>query len=399
VERLGKTLKQMILEKIDHSPRGYSEELAKISGSYSSGSNLKKVLKSPDKEFDSLSALLKIVAHIFGKEEKKKLMEQYSTEIDPNHKCARSMLEYLSVNRLLDSLKLLIDRMLECKNKDSREWAKLYKIQYEWQKDFYGVDFIETLNKLNEFKTNIHELNTLINIMKCNTYYKNKMYRMSYELSKDVLNSIENIKDYFIKNSYLVKWNEIMSYLSLRVFNQPEQARIYAQNVLNSNVGLTFKAYANYILGCSYMFTDYDKSKDYLIDSAKMYTSLNRNDAADNVKEEIELLDIMWDKNIFSVYYSKEYKYYWLMRNNKLIYEELENLNIEEQFYLLIKGMKENNTDTLLLSLIKFIKNGDLFLANLPKVELIKRGFSEEVINALLGIYLPEFKEVKGGDN
>lgn len=382
-----KTLKQIILDYIEKSPKGTAERLAKISDSYSSGSNLKKVLCDPNKDFDSLNGLIKIVKYAFGEYENK-LIEQYSTEINPNNKIARHMLEYLTVNRRLDYLKKMIDNMLECKNKESREWAKFYSIQYEWQKDFYGLDFLDILNKLNGFKTNSHELNTHKTIMRCNCFYKNRMYRMSYELSHGIKNSLENIKDDFIKISYGVKFNEIMSYLSLRVFNEPEEARIYAQKVLEFNIGQSFNAYANYILGCSYLFTEYDTSIKYLTESEKIYTSINRIDAADNVKEEIELLGIMWDKDIFSVYYSKEYKYYWLVKNNKEINIDLKSLNLEEQFYLLIKGMIENDTDVILHSLIMFVKNGDLFLANLPKIELLKRGFSEDVIKALLSIYI-----------
>jgi hypothetical protein len=387
VERLAKTLKQMILEKIDHSPRGYSEELAKISGSYSSGSNLKKVLKSPDKEFDSLSALLKIVKHIFGTENKKKLMEQYSTEIDPNNKCARHMLEYLSVNRLLDSMKNLLDRMSECKNKDSREWAKIYSLQHEWQTDYYGMDFNLFINRLNEFKTNIHELNTMISIMRCNIYYKEKMFRMFHELSHTVQFSIENIKDEFIKTSYYVKYNEILSYLSLKVFNEPDKAREYAEFVLESDIGKTFNAYAHYIIGCSYLFTDYEKAKDHLYQSYKIYMDINRIDAADNVNEERELLEIVWDKDIFSIHTNKNYRYYWMARSNRPISEDLENLNLDKSFYFLIKGMKDNNNENLLQCMILFVKQGDLFLANLPKFELLKRGYSENIIKELMSIH------------
>jgi hypothetical protein len=384
---MGKTLKQMILERIEQSPRGYAEELAKTTGSYSSGSNLLKVLRNPQKEFDSLYGLIKIVKYIFGEDEKK-LMEQYSMEIDINNKTARHMLEYLSVNRLLDSMKKLIDRMSDAKNKDSREWAKVYNLQHEWQIDFYGIDFNSIIFRLNEFKTNIHELNTLISIMRCNSYYSIRMYRMSFELSRHIQYSIENIKDEFIKASYGVKYNEIMSYLSLKVFNEPEKTRKHAQIVINHNIGKTFNAFAHYAIGCSYLFTDYEKAKDHLYQSYKIYMDINRKDGADNVNEERELLEIVWDKDIFSVHTNKAYRYYWLARNNRLQIEELEGVNLDEPFNYLIKGMKDNNTEMLLHSLILFVKEGDLFLANLPKFELLNRGYSETIVNELLNIYI-----------
>jgi hypothetical protein len=386
VKGMGKTLKQLILERIEQSPRGFAEELAKISGSYSSGSNLLKVLRDPKKEFDSLYGLIKIVKYIFSEDEKK-LMEQYSMEIDINNKTARYMLEYLSVNRLLDSMKKLIDNMTNSKNKDSREWAKVYSLLHEWQTDFYGMDFNLFVSRLDEFKTNIHELNTLITIMRCNIYYKEKLYKMFYEISRTLQFSIENIKDDFIKTCYSVKYNEIMSYLSLRVFNEPEKARQYAQIVLDSDIGKTFNAYAHYVIGCSYLFTEYEKAKEHLYLSSKTYMDINRKDAADNVNEERELLEIVWDKDIFSVHTNKDYRYYWMVKTNRQIPDELENLNLDKPFYFLIKGMKENNTESLLHSMIIFVKKGDLFLANLSKFELLKRGYSENIVKELLNIH------------
>lgn len=381
------TLKQMFLNKIDDSPRGYAEELAKISGSYSSGSNLKKVLKSEDKEFDSFNGLVKMVQYVFGEDEQK-LMEQYSKEIDVNNKNARYMLEYLSSHRILDSLKQLIDKMLECKNKESKEWARVYSIQHEWSLNYHNLDIISILKTLNEFKTNIPELNTLISIMKCNSCYKQKMYKISFEISRDIKFQIENLKDDFVKCSYTVKLNEIMSYLSLRVRNEPETARKYAEDVLELNIGETFNGYAKYIIGYSYFFTSYEKAKENLCESVKIYTSIDRLQAAEDVKEEIELLDVLWDKDIFTVYYSEKYKYYWLARKNKSFDIESTKLDSDDPFYFLIKGMKENNTNILQQSLIRFIKRGDMFLANLPKVELLKRGFNEDVLNDLLSIYV-----------
>jgi hypothetical protein len=328
-----------------------------------------------------------MVKYAFGNEEQK-LMEQYSMEIDVNNKSARHMLEYLSCNRKLDSLKRLIDKMSECKNSQSKEWAKVYSLQHEWQTDFYGLDFNVILNRLNDFRTNVIELNTLISILRCNCYYKNRMYKMSFELSHGIQNSIENLKEEYIRSSYGVKFNEIMSYLSLRVCNDSENARKYAENVLELNIGKTFNAYAKYIIGFSYFFTSYEKAKESLNESVKIYESLNRPRAAIDVKEELELLEIVWDKDVFSVYYCEKYKYYWMARNNVDFNINDVNLDLEDPFCYLIKGMKENNTNVLLQSIIRFVKRGDMFLANLSRIELLKRGCDENVINDLLNMYV-----------
>jgi cysteinyl-tRNA synthetase len=79
------TLKQMILNEIDNAPRGYSEELAIVSGTYSNGSNLKKVLTDEKKEFEQILGVIRIVEYIW-ESESVKMMVKYSNEVDPNKK-------------------------------------------------------------------------------------------------------------------------------------------------------------------------------------------------------------------------------------------------------------------------------------------------------------------------
>lgn len=380
------SLKEMILNEIDNQPRGYAEILAPISG-YNNGSALKKPLKDEKRDFDNFNGLVNLVKFLFPNDELK-LMEEYSKTLDPCNKSARIMLEYLSSHKLLDSLEELIDKMAECKNKESKEWSKLYRIQLEWSANYYDLDILEILKTLNEFKTNIPELNTLISIMKCNSYYKQKMYKMALELSKDIPSIINDIKDDFVKSAYMVKFNEIMSYLSLRVCNDSENARKYAENVLTLNIGQTFNAYAKYIIGFSYFFTSYEKAKESLNDSVKIYESLHRHKAAIDVKEELELLDVVWDKDVFSVYYCEKYRYYWMARKEIEFNINCANLDLDDPFYYLIKGMKENNNNALLQSIIRFVKRGDMFLANLSRIELLKRSCDEDVINDLLNMYV-----------
>jgi hypothetical protein len=177
------TLKQMILNELDKhkGEKGYSETAASIAN-YSS-SALRKILNGDGKEFDKFNGLVNLVRFLFGENELR-LMEQYSNEIDPCNKSARIMLEYLGVNRSLEVLKNLIDRMSECKNKDSREFAKVYTIAYEWQTNYYDLDTIKFINKINEVKTSIPELRVKLNLLKFYGFYRQQNYRMAFEIGK-----------------------------------------------------------------------------------------------------------------------------------------------------------------------------------------------------------------------
>jgi hypothetical protein len=375
----------MILNEIDNQPRGYAEILAPIAG-YAKGGGLKKPLRDEKKEFDNFNGLVNLVKFLFPNDEQK-LMAEYSKTLDPCNKSARIMLEYLSCNRLLEPMKELIDKMLTCKNVESKEYAKVYEILLTWQLNYHDLDVNKILNAVEEIRTENQDLQTLLKLMKCNCYYRKRLFKMSYEISQDVELLVDSLKDEFIKNSYTVKLYEIKSYISLRVLNQPVEARKYAEKVLELNIGRTFNAYANYIIGCSYFYSSYDTAKSKFDLSIEIYKSINRSKAVDDLMEISELLDVVWDKEIFTVSYCKEYRYYWMIKNNLNINDNFINVILDEAFHYLIKGMIDNDLDSLMKSIMRFLKRGDAFLANLPRMELLKRGFSEIMIDELMNIH------------
>jgi hypothetical protein len=376
------TVKELILEEINKSQRGCAEKLAKISGYYSSGTNLTRVLRDPKKEFDNLNALIRIVRYLFEDDEKK-LMQQYSNEVDVNNKSARHMLEYLSSNRLLDSMKNLIDRMAKCKNRESREYAKVYRVQYQWHKDYYSLDVKFFIKLINEIKTNVIELNVYLYLLKFYAAYHDKNYVLAKDFSDVVALDVDNIKDEYIKNAYKSRYNEVLSYIYLRVYNNPVESRKKSKEVLNSEVGSGAIAYAHYTIGCSYLFTSYDKSLENLNKSIEVYQSTNRKSAANDVKEKVDLLNVIWEKSedIYTITAKllQEAKRGNLQESSLIRFKD----EIEKSFYYLVRGIKDDDNDHLLLSFIEFIKTGDTYLGNLPKFELLKKGYNKEILNAL----------------
>lgn len=379
------TVKQMLLNEIDKQPRGYAEVLANVTRCYSSGSNLKKALKKEIGEFEEFSDLIALIKYQFGADDKK-LMAQYSTEMDVKKENARCMLEYLSCNRMLESMKQLIDNMLECSNATSRDYAKVYKLQYEWQSNYYNLDHTLFLKKVNETKTSVSELNVFLYLLKFYGYYRQQNYKLAYEISKLVINEIEEIEDKYIKCMYKTKLNEALSYIQLRVLNKPEESRKCSEEVIVANIGITFDSYAHYSIGTSYIFTSYDKSIYHFEESINLYQSINRNDVVKDVKEKIELLNVIWGKE--SEFYYLNSKLLYEAKNGKLKDADLEKFKdkLDLSFYLLIKGIKDNNNDVLLQSLIEFLKIGDTFLGNIPKIELLNKNYNQDVLNSLISL-------------
>lgn len=378
------TLKQLILNKIEKEPRGYAETLAKEIH-YSSGSALNKILRDPDRDFDKCCSLIILVRILFEKEEQT-LIEQYALQINPNNKLARTMLEYLSSNRLLDSMRKLIDKMLACKNKESLEWARVYSLQYEWHTNYDYLDIESFINRVNDTKTNIKELKVFLLLLKFYSFYYVQNYRLAYDVSKLIPSGIKEIKDNYLRSVYNSRFNEVLSYIHLRVLNNPEQSRMHSEEVIKENIGLGAISYAHYTIGCSYLFTSYEKSLRHLNKSIELYESKDRHSVVRTVKEKVDLLNVIWDKD--EQIYTITAKLLQQVKIGKLQCRDFERYKdqLDLSFYFLIKGIKDNDNDLLLQSLIQFIKIGDTFLGNLPRIELLKRNYSEEVLNALFSL-------------
>lgn len=284
------SLKQMILNVIDNNPRGYAEELAEEIN-YSSGSALKKVLKDENKEFDKFKGLVNLVEFIW-KNDSVEMMVQYSSTVDPNKKTARIFLEYLANNRQFEALNNLIDKMDACSNKESIEWARIYRMQYKYEQAHTTEEFETLLKQINHIHVTIAELKVYKKMLMNYCFDQLKDYNMVKMLSKDLKSEIEVIENEYLKEMYTLRSNEIMSYNYLRVLNNPEAARNCTDIIINSNVKTSYKAYANYIKGLSYLFTSHDKAITYLTESKSLYQSVNREHDVNELNEEIEFVKV-----------------------------------------------------------------------------------------------------------
>lgn len=356
------TLKQMIINEIDNHPRGYAEELAMVSGTYSNGSNLKKVLNDSKKEFDKFQGLINIVEFIW-KNDSVNLMVEYSKEVDCNKKTARNFLEYLATNRKFEAFNNLVDRMNSSTNKESQEWAKVYKFQYQYELAKTKEDYQVLMNEINQTHVNTIEMNIYKKMLMNYCFNQLSDYNMLKMLSVEIENSVELIENEYIKERYTIRSSEIMAYYHLKVGNDPEAARKCADRIISSNAKPAFKAYAYFIKGYSYLFTSYDKAIIYLTQSREIYESLNREFEIKDLTRKLKFVNAFWGKVKWEEYTSEA------------------KLTVEYELYF--DGCNSQDNKKLMLSLIKFVKNNDLFLANLPKIELLKNGYDEEILDEL----------------
>lgn len=379
------TFKQWIINEVENQPRGYMDIIAKEIG-YSTGSALGKILNDEDKEFKKFNSLIKLVGIFWGLESVK-YMVNYSEEIDPNNMTmtARNMLEYLASARQFDALNNLLDKMDNCDNKESKEWAKMYRMESKYQ----FVEGTDNINKLIQEISSIHvtklELEVYKKIYIHYCCYLKKDYETMEFLLKQIRKEVELIKNEYIKERYLIKVNEIAAYTNLFAYNKREVAREYADWILESSATTSYKAYANFIKGISYTFSSYDEAIKYLNRSIELYKMISRCDDIKEIEQEIEFINIYWDKNyecdsIKNVLFAKA-------KNGKNLSDvELNNVELDQETKLFLDGYSNKDNKKLVLSLIKFVKNDNLFLANLPKIELIKNGYDQDIISAMISM-------------
>jgi hypothetical protein len=369
VKVLEKTLKQMILNEVATHPKGYLTELAEIAGytGTNKGSNLNKVLIDEKKEFDNFTGLVNLFRHLWGNDSLK-MMVRYSEEVDPKKKTARNLLEGLVINREFEAFNTLLEKMDSCTNKESQEYARVYKLQYKYELARTCEDYNTLLREISLTNITLPELKVYQKMLLCYCFDQINDYTMTKILSREINDEIELIENEFIKDSYTIRLNEVMSYIQLRVYNDPEAARECAEKILSSNARLSFKGFAYYIKGFSYLFTSLDETVTYLTKSIEIYEELNRPHDVEKLKEDLELAYTLWNK---------------IEQNKQLSVDKIE-------LKLYFEGCIDKDTNKLMLSLVKFIKKNDLFLANLPKIELLKNGYNSEILEEMMLINMPK---------
>lgn len=377
------SLKQKILNEIEKNPRGFAKTLSNIAGYGDNSGNLTRILKDPKREFDKFEGLLDLVSYLFNEDELT-VMIQFSKEINPNKKTARQMLEYLAINRKFNDFNELVDLMENCSNKESREWAKLYKLQYEYQLCSTNEDYNNLIKKISELNISVNELKVYKNLLLNYCYNQKHEYGMTLSLEKEIKELLCDMEEDYISKMYQLRLDEIMSYNYLRVFNDPESARRYADSVLEKEPPMAFAAYAYFIKGYSYKFTSVDKSLEYLQLSKNLYQQLGRHRDVVDLEKKIEFISVYWEKYNDNICKYLVNDLLRMIKKGVDVSNILVNLDeIEPEMKLFLEGLNSNNSKKLLLSLIKYTKKNDYFLANLSKIELLKNGEDQDILEEL----------------
>lgn len=384
------TVKQKILEKIELKEFSF-KELAPIAGynGEHGGQNFKRALTKEEGEFDNFQGILDLVEFIW-QDNAVEVIGQFSYEISPSRKTARYMLEWLSVNRQLEAFEALLCRMGNCRNSESKEFAKAYSIQYNAQKVAPNIDYDEVIKQVKSFKTNIPELKVFLKIIQTHAYHQKGNYYMTRILSEEIDSYLHELESDYIGTSYTRKLSEVMTWIELRVFNNPVGCRKYADKLINSDASKSFKAFAYFQKGYSYFFVSYDESVKYLSESLRLYKEINSKKwVIKDLEVKIEFAKVYWNKLEKPECYDEKNFLLMSIKNGVNVSKSLDGYKdkLDQSMYLYLKGYNDKNHVVLIESIMEFIGKGDSFLANLPRNALLEMDYEHmHLIDKLMAI-------------
>jgi hypothetical protein len=385
-------LKQMIKNELDKD-KGLATKLAQVAG-LANPSPLYKFLNEPEREMNDFRGLLEIVKYLFMDREKE-IMKDYILTLDPNGKCARCSLEYAINNRIYHLSDTMIERLALSSNSESKEWSKVYGLNNDALVN-NGLYF-ELMEHLSTMRIKSTEMRAFSRMLQMHTYYEGKKFDLFFQVSDRFENEVKDIKDDYIRFNYLCRFGLISVATHLHLDNI-EDARRYANMVLDNSTQDSFRSLAYLQLGNSYILNDYTDAIECLeqarIHSSKLKDNGNR---LKQVLRSINFVHNYWGRespyldfksmhvsDIHEIAFSNIRK-----GNHQEALKILDNVDQSELtsytlgFHKFYRGLIDGKIETFMDSVINFKLSGDRYYRNLPLIELKKLGVEDMYLQAL----------------
>jgi hypothetical protein len=348
----------------------------------------------PDKEMDSFNGLLNIVRFLFPNNELE-IMTDYILMLDPCNKSSRCALEYASFNRLHNLFEHLINRMLDCNNAESREWATLYNLMRQFNTG--KISPLDLVNQIQKEKVKRYDTIVFAKIVQLYAYYDIRLTNIMLQLSIGLDSQIQEIKDDYIKDCYLMRLSLLMLNICLHE-NKTEDISLYGNLILEKSEKLNMNGMAHHKLGDSLLFEGYDKAYSHLEKAYDIFRNLgNRHEQLKQVKRSICFLQNYWlKKPEFLEDQSNEVSdihemIFYLIRSGQLnkakeLVNEIDLKKLSDYrkgFHYFYRGLISKNKDDFYVSVAHFKLSGDKFYRQLSLKELENLGENKTALFAL----------------
>ncbi|PHE96416.1 hypothetical protein COF76_18210 [Bacillus wiedmannii] len=267
------------------------------------------------------------------------------------------------------------------------KWINVYQLIYRRHTEgesFTLEDFDEELEEM-RFEASTIEMEVLIDILRCQTSYQLRDYRMLLKRMKKIEKRLSKVKNKFLRASFSVRLKEGMNAVLLMDDKVSEIRKNSFELLKICNADLNFniqKANAHYNIAESYIFENFVQSNYHFEKALHILSESSYNQEITRKKKAIERT-----LNFLKIYHAKELdnlkgdldypeQAFLAIRqgNHKLalkilgdIEKEKGYLNEFSTFYL---GLAKNDVRLIEKSLEMFIKNNNNFYAKLPKIYL-----------------------------
>ncbi|MEW5567682.1 AimR family lysis-lysogeny pheromone receptor [Rossellomorea marisflavi] len=291
----------------------------------------------------------------------KKFIESFTSENN-----IRVSVEYALSNRDFDLCDQIMERLNEIGKVKNVDWVKTYEIVKAFQKRELSLKELDSL--VSNHKPKNIETRTLTNILKCYVDFYKQNWVDIQEAIPQIREEINAIKNDYIQTTFTIRLNELVSHVELHVNNNVEGARELVKQTNEAEFSFKFNLHTHYILGKSYMLEDYETSLKHLEKYVDELKKCGDHGTADNViKMDIAFLKNHWNKENLEI-----------TSFSSIGFEN--ELSPYETYY---KGKILNNLDMIMESMLKFIKKGDFYLAQIPKKIIEHLPFVEQVYESL----------------
>ena len=302
----------------------------------------------------------------------------------------RSVMEYLTVNKKQDHLKAYIyKKALNSDSKMLKRWGKMYLLVLDYENNPY--DHANMLKKIRAAVPGDDEMGILLRLLEANVCYRIVCSESSYlnEMSRicdEVSEAIYNMKDCFLKKTFILRLNDLLHKRELYVRADTEKTREYALKNINQDICPLFRANAYYALGRSFTFESYEKRQENIELAIQCY----RDAGYDCFANELEREAIPFAKTYYGIEVHEgdkeeiaHYEAKWgdKEKAKKLIDEVIEEKG-ETMYRIYYKGLANDDEMLIYKSLNQFLRIGDNFMARLPLEQLRKSNIPHVVMMA-----------------
>jgi hypothetical protein len=391
---MAKDLKMLLRNKFDQE-RGLAIKVAERVG-LKNATPLYKFVDDPDREMASFDTLLKVVNEVFPKEFKT-LIKDYCLTLNPNAKTARISLEYALMNQLPDLLDSMLDKLEKSSNKESQEWARVYK--YEQQRRSGLVNKMNIVDDLyrEQDKIKTQEMKLFSKIVQYYCYYNERQIEIMKQIMINSEGLVDKINDEYIFNSYLSRLKLIQVDVSIHS-GKIDDAIQLGNYVIENSCQKLLVFLAHLQVANAHINISYDKSIYHYNEALSICKRLKV--AGENlqlIQRGLNFVSSYWGKKAEHLDYESrsisdihEVAFSYISEGNaKRGIQILDTISKDEMslyqsgFHHFYRGLATKDKNHFYKSVEQFNLIGEKFYKQLPIVELAKLGENDFVLKAL----------------